>query len=309
MGTTPIGGNMYNKSCSIYELAKLAVQSKDQVILRQYDKLEFDLEQQYNLAKYMVQVGQVRRVIKVPKIFHAVRGEYHFDHQLEDLEVVEFKPDFYLTSLTSIPDVNLERARDNQFEEHRTRFDNHTHIYDHDGSILTVVKVDDYRKLPFKTFCQIETDVELVLRISDVAEYYSGVDSLRLSRCDIEKRLRVSSDETAILVDDDISKGFHELLQVLIDKTGASNEIEAIAIAIAQSDEAELERSRQENSFEYGVLKQEMRLLEREGLHGKKLHEVVDYLRNKYCKGNTETKMRSRQPEALSQILYDIFKH
>ncbi|EGR3455231.1 hypothetical protein ACEQ2R_003350 [Vibrio parahaemolyticus] len=267
-------------TCSPFELAELVVYNNNKSLMDRFPDLSFDFEQQEQLATYLVMGGLVRRVIKCRRCFTAVRGKFDFNHEIEDSDLLDFKPGFYVTDSTSL-DIDSR----------------HPHLYDHDGNVLTVVEVTDYKNLPYDTFNRVEEVVNLGYVVEGGAS-----EGMKLYLNDVDKFLGVKTTYTS-RVSDLRSKsvdGLGSLLNMLQEQVGANSYPEAIEVAIALGKEQDKETAYQEQSPFYAALKSELRKAALWGTDTKNLNELEAQIKRTY------PDLKSRQPRVIAQTLIEI---
>ncbi|MGR5246296.1 hypothetical protein ACP3VU_16425 [Vibrio sp. PNB23_22_6] len=267
-------------TCSLFELAECVVNNNNKAYLDRYPDLSFDFEQQEQLATYLIKGGLVRRVIKCNRSFTAVRGKLHFEHEIGEREILDFKPGFYVTDSKNV-------GSDSR----------HQHLYDRDGNALTVVKVTGYKDLPFDTYNRVEEIVSLGHVVED-----DDFESMKLYRHDVDNFFGVETSYTRNVSEqpNQSLEGTSSLLNMLQEQVGANSKPQAIEVAIAFGKEQEKETTYQEKSPFYAALKSEMRKAELRGIETTSLNELEARIKNRH------PGLKSRQPRVIAQTLLEV---
>jgi len=256
-----------------------------QKLLTQFPGIPHDEEQNNKLFSFIAHSFVAKQIIKVSSPFFAVKGTHHFDHDVANLPLLKCQPDFYTAYFS-------EKI-------------GYQHLQTLDGSELTVVDVNNISLSDIQSIGNAvhKYGVKLCYLSYQHAEVYNrclfkpdidcffGVVTADNQKLHMANKIERSPDDIS-------SNEFY--LNRLQDNTGAENHARALEVAIANAEQMQLEEQYMDKSPAYAALKNEMRKAENVGLKAQTIAEMEKQFRQ-------YDDLKSRQPIAFAQIIFDVF--
>ncbi len=265
--------------CTPYNVGKLVKQFNHSELLKQYSDIEYSLEQQNKLTEYLVLTGQVRPVIRINQSFYAVNGHVNFEYELDNCQVLNLPPDFYITTSTKLSGSVQ-----------------HVHLVDKKGKSITVVKVKGLKNLPFETFGNQDKDE--VLGIGSISVYQDGISNTKLYEPDVARFFGAKAPEEKF--ESKVTEhSTYTLLNILQEKVGASNHAESLEVAIHNSELLERNNTYLDKSPELSALFSELQIDQRHPCRFKTTKAVAEHFEKTYG-------LSARRSLGLALIYIDI---
>lgn len=246
------------------EFAKTVFESGHKGLTSVYPDMLYSAEQQLKLIQFVVEIGEIRQVVKIEKEFSAVEGHRKDNENIDADSIIRLSAGYYVTDSK----VLIGRG-------------SHTYIYGLDEVAYTVVNdtpQPDFRVgMGFKLRIVLSKLFVDTLQLHDVLLFGPDINRY-LVKTGLERHMNKPSLSTV----HSTSKEQKATLDDLIEVTGANNLEDAIGVAIWHIEQTELENTRQDKSPVFAQFKSVLSQCENGVLRFKTLTEVENYLMNNH---------------------------
>lgn len=213
-----------------YEFAKTVFESGHKGLAKVYPDMLFSAEQQLQLTQFVVDSGEVRQVVKIEKAFSVVKGRYKEDQHIAPDSIIQLPAGHYVTESKAL----IGRIA-------------HTYIYGMDEEAYTVV--NDIPRTEFRDGMVFKNRIVL----SQISVETRQLREVLLFGPDIDRYLVKTGEDSQsnkhyVSKVTSISKKHKATMDDLIEVTGASNQDDAIAVAVWLIQQTERENERLDKS-------------------------------------------------------------